>query len=86
MRQDGRTAGKADAAKSKKGGATAGAAGARLEETFRAADRNGDGRLSREEYPQAAVFDTVDANHDGFATLEEVRAYFAARRSKAAKP
>jgi arylsulfatase A-like enzyme len=88
VRQDGRTvAGKAGAAK-KKGAATpaSSAVGARLEESFRTADRNGDGKLSRDEYPQAAIFDAVDANRDGFASLDEVRAYFAARRGKAANP
>jgi arylsulfatase A-like enzyme len=86
IRQDGRSAGRAGAARSTEGGARpAGAAGARVEATFRAADRDGDGRLSRAEYPQPALFDTVDANRDGFATLEEVRTYVTSRRGKAAK-
>ena len=29
-------------------------------------------KLSRTEYPQPEIFDAVDANKDGFATLEEV--------------
>ncbi len=47
-----------------------------MEETLKAADSNGDGKLSREEYPQPRIFDAVDKDKDGFATTEEVRAYF----------
>ena len=36
-------------------------------------DANGDGKLTREEYPQKDLFDAVDANKDGFETLEEVQ-------------
>ncbi|MCL4201632.1 MAG: sulfatase-like hydrolase/transferase [Pirellulaceae bacterium] len=51
-------------------------AAGRIDEPFKAADKNNDGKLSRDEYPQPGVFDAVDANKDGLATLEEVRAYF----------
>jgi len=41
-------------------------------------DANGDGRLSREEVANAPrlsqQFDTIDANHDGFITVEEMQA------------
>ena len=47
---------------------------------FKRYDKNNDGKLSRDEYPQPGVFDAVDANKDGFATQEEVRAYFRNRR------
>lgn len=51
----------------------------RLDEAFQNADKNRDGKLTREEYPRPEAFTSVDADHDGFVTLEEVRAYFANR-------
>jgi arylsulfatase A-like enzyme len=56
----------------------------RIADALRNADKNGDGKLSREEYPQKDIFDAVDADHDAFATVEEIRAYYASRRGKAA--
>jgi hypothetical protein len=53
---------------------------ARIDEAFKTADKNNDGKLSRDEYPQPGVFNAVDANKDGFATPEEVRAYFRNRK------
>ncbi|MGE0755834.1 MAG: sulfatase-like hydrolase/transferase [Pirellulaceae bacterium] len=52
----------------------------RIDGAFKAADANGDGKLSRDEYPRPGVFNAVDVNKDGFATPEEVRAYFRNRR------
>jgi arylsulfatase A-like enzyme len=46
-------------------------------------DKNGDGKLSAGEYWESAVFDKVDANGDGLATLEEIRAYY---RKSSTKP
>jgi hypothetical protein len=56
--------------------------GVRLEEAFRQADKNNDGKLSAREYPQPAVFKQVDANGDGFATLDEVRSFYNRRRGR----
>jgi len=52
---------------------------ARVQERFKKADTNGDGRISREEaqkgMPQLARdFDRIDANKDGMVTLEETEA------------
>ncbi|MEW6359942.1 MAG: FG-GAP-like repeat-containing protein [Planctomycetota bacterium] len=53
--------------------------GMRLEERFKQLDRNGDGKLTRDEAPQTMPFDQWDANEDGVATLEEVQAYYSRR-------
>jgi len=58
----------------------------RFEQYFRRADSDGDGRLSRDEAKRglprvAAKFDAIDTNHDGFVSLEEMRAWLAARRA-----
>ena len=53
----------------------------RLQEIFKAADADGDGKLSKSEFPRPAIFAAVDADADGFATWEEVRAYFASERN-----
>jgi arylsulfatase A-like enzyme len=58
---------------------------ARIDDAFKNADKNNDGKLSRDEYPLQAAFNGVDANKDGFATLEEVRAYFRNRRDYSQK-
>ncbi|MCY2976728.1 MAG: sulfatase-like hydrolase/transferase [Planctomycetota bacterium] len=81
VRQDGRTEGIATKAKGK---ATS-AAGSRIQEALKTADKNGDGKLSQEEYPQPAIFKDVDKDNDGFATREEIQAYYQARRATTKK-
>jgi arylsulfatase A-like enzyme len=58
------------------------AAGGRMQAALKAADKNGDGKLSREEYPRPAVFKDIDKDGDGFATREEIQAYYAGRRNQ----
>lgn len=90
IRQDASNAepgGKLKSATAAKAGQTkAGAkkAGARLEAAFKSADKNGDGKLSREESRQPEIFSDADQNGDGTVTLEELRAYYASRRAAAA--
>jgi Ca2+-binding EF-hand superfamily protein len=46
---------------------------------LKAADKDGDGKLTREEAPQPELFDAVDTDQDGLATPEELRIYFRSR-------
>jgi len=39
-------------------------------------NRNGDGRLTREEVPRADLFDRYDRNKDGIVTMDEIRVSF----------
>lgn len=55
------------------------APGARLAEKFKQLDADGDGQLTPEEFPQAALFRQIDANADGLVTRLEAMRYFAAR-------
>ena len=56
----------------------------RFDAKFKAADKDGDGALTKEEaqagMPRLAKnFDQIDANHDGKVTEDEIRAYMKAR-------
>ena len=69
------------------------AAGDQLEDRFKRLDRNGDGKLGREEVDAIpglkAGFDYIDANHDGGISLEEMKAAMAwwrQRRSEKEEP
>jgi dienelactone hydrolase/cytochrome c553 len=53
---------------------------------FKQADKDGDGRLSREEAPNKAVFDDVDTDGDGFASVKELQVWLAKRPQRATQP
>lgn len=53
-----------------------------IKNAFTKADRNGDGKLSGKEFWKAEIFKAVDSDADGFATIEEIRAYYAKQRER----
>jgi hypothetical protein len=56
-------------------------AGGGLAERFKQLDRNGDGKLTRDDMGQSPLLDQWDANKDGAVTLEEVSAFYTKRRA-----
>ncbi|MEW6359943.1 MAG: sulfatase-like hydrolase/transferase [Planctomycetota bacterium] len=75
VRQDGQT-------QRRKGGAGAGKRGGGVEERFKEFDRNGDGRLTPDEFPRAKAFKQMDKNGDGVVTPDEARDYFRTQRRR----
>lgn len=72
IRQDGRTqTGAAGRARPARGG---------IEERFTQYDKNGDGKLTPDEFPNAQVFKRMDADGDGVVTLEEAKGAFSGGR------
>jgi len=60
--------------------------GAGLPDRFRQLDRNGDGRVARDEARAMPIFDAWDADKDGAVTLEEVQAFYTKRQADAGTP
>ena len=60
---------------------------AKFDAQFKSADKDGDGALTRTEAEDAGMqrvvnnFDSLDANHDGKVTREEIRALLRSRLS-----
>ena len=61
------------------------ATGAGLADRFKQFDKNGDGKLTHEEFP-VAQFKQMDKDGDGFVTLEEIRAFYASGRQRQSGP
>lgn len=63
--------------------------GSRMEARFKAADKDNDGSLTREEakaMPRVAKnFDAIDTDKSGTVTLKEIRAYMKAHRQERKK-
>jgi RNA polymerase sigma factor (sigma-70 family) len=71
-------------------GGGAGVPDALIENYIRRFDTNGDGKISREEAAEnerlKALFDTIDANKDGFIDAAEYRKYLESRGARAGGP
>jgi arylsulfatase A-like enzyme len=77
VRQDGRNAEEGGAPQP--GGKAAGKRVSGIEERFKQYDKNGDGKLTPEEF-RTPDFKQMDRNNDGVVMLDEVRAHYQQRR------
>jgi translation initiation factor 2 beta subunit (eIF-2beta)/eIF-5 len=68
VRQDARTVGRRSANPPTRTGRSI-----NIEQHFRQLDRNGDGKLSRDEVGRPALYRRLDLNGDGFVTLDEAK-------------
>lgn len=57
-------------------------AGARLAERFKQLDRNGDGKITRDEVPNVPMFDPWDLNKAGAVMLEELQTFYTRLRAR----
>jgi len=55
--------------------------GGTLRDVFNELDRNGDGKLTKDEVPRPELFERMDSDGDGFVTTEEARQYSRSRRA-----
>lgn len=66
----------------RQGGRGDGRQGGRMFERFKQYDKDGDGRVTQQEFPQSETFKQIDANGDGVITLDELPAYLQRRRQQ----
>jgi arylsulfatase A-like enzyme len=55
-----------------------------VEARFKQSDKNGDGKLTPDEFPNAELFKRMDLNGDGVVTLEEAKQAFSGRQAPGA--
>jgi arylsulfatase A-like enzyme len=60
--------------------------GGTIEERFKEFDRNGDGKVTPDEFPRAETFKQMDKNNDGVVTLDEAKEFWAGRPRRRANP
>ena len=57
--------------------------GDRVAKKFAKLDKNGDGKISRDEWTRKPkAFDRLDLNHDGFITIDEIKEARQQRRGR----
>jgi hypothetical protein len=57
-----------------------------LEDRFKVLDKNGDGRITRDELPQSPFFEQRDKNGDGVITLAEAKEFLEASANLSSTP